>query len=421
MPSVHPAMKGNFGSTEYFMITMKAKDVASQLDIPKDMPDWSELELEERFQREINFNRVRKLIAPYLANDPDRFFGALIVDVLNPEGMKFEPLDNVLPSRNVPQLYQTAAQAFGFLTLSGGEVLVPLDGQHRLAAIKFALSGIDERGDSIEGVNPNTDLANDDVLLIMIEHDDSSKGRKIFNKVNRYAKPTSKAENLITADDDIIAVIARDISNELVGSRLVNYKSNTLSDKAPQFTTLSTIYESTRSILEESFGKISTVALPSPAEQNLYRSTAKDHWERILKGVTVFDRALIDGEESGDQGRRDIRRTILLGKPVAQLTLVQAIVRLLESDMGDGSRLSWDDVLTRVNDLDWRNDNPIWQNVLLLGTRVVSGKTAVNFASRFISYYLGEPLSSEQVGQLTDLYRVRFPEGNTVDLPSSLY
>ena len=421
MASVHPAMRGKFGSTEYFMITMKANNVASQLEIPKDMPDWSELELQERFQREINFNRVRKLIAPYLANDPDRFFGALIVDVLNPEGMEFEPLDNVLPSRNVPQLYQTAAQAFGFLTLSGGEMLVPLDGQHRLAAIKFALSGTDERGNSIEGVNPNTDLANDDVLLIMIKHDDPSKGRKIFNKVNRYAKSTTKAENLITADDDIIAVIARDISNELVGSRLVNYKSNTLSNTAPQFTTLSTIYESTKSILEENFGRISIVALPSPAEQNLYRSTAKDHWERILRGVTVFDRALIDGEESGDQGRKDIRRTILLGKPVAQLTLVQAIVRLLASDMGDGSRLSWDDVLARVNDLDWTNENPIWQNVLLLGTRVVSGKTAVNFASRFISYYLGETLSNEEVGQLTDLYRVRFPEGNTVDLPLSLY
>ncbi len=420
MASVHPAMRGKFGSTEYFMITMKANLVASQLTIPKEMPDWNDLEVQERFQREINFNRVTKLIAPYLANDPDRFFGALIVDVLNPEGMKFEPMDDVLPSKKVPQLYQTAAQAFGFLTLSGGEMLVPLDGQHRLAAIQFALSGKDERGNSIEGVSPNTDLANDDVLLIMIRHD-PSKGRKIFNKVNRYAKPTTKTENLITADDDVIAVITREISNELIGSRLVNYKSNTLSDSAPQFTTLSTIYESTKNILEENLGKISTVALPSEAQQRLYRSTAKDYWERILKGVTIFDKALIDGEESGDQGRRDIRRTLLLGKPVTQLALVQAIVQLLNSDMLDGSRLSWDIVLDRVNELDWKNDNPMWQNILLLGSRVVSGKTAVNFASRFMSYYMGKPLSNDELGHLTELYRVRFPEGNTVNLPPSPY
>ena len=31
--------------------------------------------------------------------------------------------------------------------------------------------------------------------------------RKIFNKVNRYARPTSKADNLITSDDDILAIL----------------------------------------------------------------------------------------------------------------------------------------------------------------------------------------------------------------------
>lgn len=156
MASVHPAMRGWFGSTEYFMVTMKANDVANQLTIPKEMPDWGDLDIEERFQREINYNRVRKQIAPYLANDPDRFFGALIVAVLNPDSMDFEPADNVLAK--VPKLYQSAAKSFGFLTLSGGEFLVPLDGQHRLAAIQFALSGKDERQRNIEGVSPNVQL-----------------------------------------------------------------------------------------------------------------------------------------------------------------------------------------------------------------------------------------------------------------------
>ena len=103
MASVHPAMRGWFGSTEYFMVTMKANDVANQLTIPKEMPGWGDLDIEERFQREVNYNRVRKQIAPYLANDPDRFFGALIVAVLNPDSMDFEPADNVLAK--VPKLY----------------------------------------------------------------------------------------------------------------------------------------------------------------------------------------------------------------------------------------------------------------------------------------------------------------------------
>ena len=182
MSSVYPAMKGQFGSTEYYMITMKAADVATKLVIPKEMPDWDDLDLNERFQREINYLRVRKHIAPYLANDPDRFFGALIVDVFNYEGTDFEPLNQVIStSRGVPGLYKNASQSFGFLTLSGGEMLVPLDGQHRLAAIKFAITGKDQKQKPIEGIDPIVDLANDDVLLILILHD-PVKGRKFSTR-----------------------------------------------------------------------------------------------------------------------------------------------------------------------------------------------------------------------------------------------
>ena len=143
---------------------MKANDVASRLTIPKEMPEWGDLDIEERFQREINYNRVRKQIAPYLANDPDRFFGALIVAVLNPGGMDFEPVDNVLSK--VPRLYATAARSFGFVTLEGGEILVPLDGQHRLAAIQFALSGKDEKQRDMAKASVRIrQLANDDGYL----------------------------------------------------------------------------------------------------------------------------------------------------------------------------------------------------------------------------------------------------------------
>lgn len=359
MASVHPAMRGQFGSTEYFMLTMKANDVAGRLTIPKEMPEWGDLDIEERFQREINYNRVRKQIAPYLANDPDRFFGALIVAVINPEGMEYEPVDNVLSK--VPKLYANAARSFGFLTLGGGEVLVPLDGQHRLAAIQFALSGKDEKQRDMEGVSPNTQLANDDVLIVLVRHDDPQRSRKIFNKVNRYAKRTTKAEDLITADDDIIAVISREcVANEVIGSRLVNYSSNTLTDKTECFTTLSTIYEATKVILEESFGRIDVQELPDRAQQSLYRETAMEYWEQIASGITTFHSALVEKEEGGDAKRREIRKTSLLGKPVAQLALIRTIVRLRMAEKLDGSKFSWDEILFRVNDTDWGVENTKW-------------------------------------------------------------
>ena len=92
----------------------------------------------------------------------------------------------------IPKLYQTAAESLGFLTLSGGEMLVPLDGQHRLVALQAAISGNDEKQKKISEVAPNPELADDDVMLIMIRHD-AQKSRRIFNKVKKRAGRASRA------------------------------------------------------------------------------------------------------------------------------------------------------------------------------------------------------------------------------------
>lgn len=420
MASVHPAMRGKFGSTEYFMLTMKAGDAANRLTIPKEMPDWGELELEERYQREINYNRVKKLIAPYLANDPDRFFGALIVAVINPDEMEFEAMDNV--SGKIPKLYQTASRSFGFVTLSGGEMLVPLDGQHRLAAIQFALSGKDEKQKPISGLTPNADLSNDDILLILIRHD-AEKGRKIFNKVNRYAKATTKAENLITADDDVIALISREVvANELIGSRLVNYHGNTLADSMHYFTTLSTVYETTKHVLEDRFGKINDQELPEKAKRTVYEDTAREYWDQLLRGVTIYQAALADGTEAGDEKRKEIRKTLLLGKPICQLALMFAVVRLKNGEGPDGSRFSWETIVDRINGVGWESEGAIWQHILMNGSKVVSGRQAANFAGRFVAYYLGEFLQAKELENLEDVYANHFPQADRPDgLPARLF
>ena len=84
------------------------------------------------------------------------------------------------------------------------------------------------------------------MLIRFDTEDERQKARKIFNKVNRYAKNPSKAENLIIDDDDIAAVFARRMTEseeELFSGDLVRISGNTLSNTAGEFTTLSTLYE----------------------------------------------------------------------------------------------------------------------------------------------------------------------------------
>lgn len=419
MPSALLAMKGQFGSTEFYLVIMPAKELAERLIIPKEMPEWDEMTLEERFQRDVNYNRVKEHIAPYLAHDADRFFGAFIVDIFNCEGVEFEPITQI--SKGLPTLYQNAAKQLGFLHLQGNEVLVPLDGQHRLAAIKFAISGKDEKSKDIPGLQPNIDVANDSCTVILIKHD-TKKARKIFNKVNRYAKATSKADNLITADDDIAAVIAREeIADKIINERIVNYEGNTLSAKSPEFTTLSTIYEATLAILHEYFGKIATTALPSAADQKLYRTTANEIWTTIVQKVDLFEKAIHDPTEKGDEKRFEIRKDYTLGKPIVQLALIQAILRL-QTPGEDSTRMPVNKICDRINDLDWSVSNSLWQNVLMNGDKVVTGKQAMNFASRFIAYILGEKLEKKEKEVLESQYLSQFPDDHKPKgLPKALF
>ena len=396
-----PVIRGQLGTTEYYLATMKAADVIGNLIIPKDMPDWDNETVEERFQREINYKRVKEHIAPYLATDPDRFFGALIVDILNADEVKFESLMD--SGIKVPTYFSALSKSIGVLYIEGGALLVPLDGQHRLAALKFAMSGKDQKGDDIPGLKSNPDIGRDDITLILVKHDDR-KARKIFNKVNRYAKATSKADNLLTADDDYVAVLSRNIANGLFGSRLVNLTSNTLSPSTGAFTTLSTIYEATLLYLEHivSNGRIDGTKLPSADVQALWEQESNRLWSAITTKLDIVSDALIDPEESGDKKRREIREEFLIGKPVAQLALVSAIARVLES----GGH--FDVAIEKANKINWAKANPLWQRVLLNGDKVVAGKQPVNFASRFIAYMLGEPLDSKEEGLLLQQYRTQF-------------
>ena len=113
---------------------------------------------------------------------------------------------------------------------------------------------------------PHPELADEEISIILVEHKDNMKIRKIFNKVNKYAKQTSRSDNIITSDDDVFAVISRRLLKEgeplapIDGIDLVNWKSNTLPKRSKQLTTLSALYTISETLLRED--KISSKMLP---------------------------------------------------------------------------------------------------------------------------------------------------------------
>lgn len=371
---------------------MKCQELTDKLVMPKKVPGWDTLSIEEKYQRDINLRRVRRDIAPYFAHDPDRFTGALIVAVLNDTEMKFESVASLVPS--LPELYKKAAERTGALILSGEEILVPLDGQHRAKAIQYAISGVDEAQKDIEGINPDTSLAKETLVVILVRFE-PQKARRIFNKVNRYARPTQKSDNLITDDDDHVAVLTRWLVNQCFASRLINIRTTTLKHRAVEFTTLATLYECNRAILDHACHTIPKAGPIAPAARKLMEKELQDTWTSLLTDISAFAEAVKDPDESGDNARIELREDNILGTPVGQQALVRAFLRIGTTDT-NGVRIRPKEACQRLDSLDWSKSNPQWQGVLMNGNKVSSGRAAVNLAVDFVAWCAGFPHGDEE-------------------------
>ena len=278
---------------------------------------------------------------------------------------------------------------------------MPLDGQHRAKAFKFAIDGADDNNRPIAGVKANQDLAKEQVTVILVRFN-TERARKIFNKINRYARRTSTADNLITDDDDAIAVITRELlGNEgVIPSRLVRIGANNLTNNAPEFTTLKTFYECNLSIVNGLglVGEGKPQQMPED-QRELVVEQMRPLWVRLLSRVNLWKSTLEDSSEKGDATRIKIRKETLLGKPIGQLCLVRGYLLMRERCIG----VSEDTLCDRLNLIDWGVENPVWLGVLMRSTgNVMFGREVINNARNFIAHLGGANLTDEETQRLLE-------------------
>lgn len=385
-----PCIKGRMGSIDYYLTTMKAGEAVAKVRIAKELPNWDDMTIEEKVQREINWERVEKEIARYLAEDKDRFFNSLVVGIYNDAGIEFEALTDI---ERLPKLYQNAAKSFGLLHLQGGELFFALDGQHRLMGLQVAMSGKTHDDKELSEFEVNRELANEDIAAVLIPFEPAKRSRKIFNKINKYAKQTSKGDNIITSEDDTFAIVSRwlmgsDGHPAVLNEGLVNWKSNTLSQTATKFTTVSVLYEAARVLLSKH--KIDPQFRDEAKLEAAYQEV-KEVWEALFKDFKPFANAI----KVPKQQLPKLREHSLALKPVGQIAIIEAVQLSREHGM------SLTEIASKLNKIQWELDEEVWQNVLVLpGGRVQTGKTPVRLASRLIAYLIHAKLPKEKVDEL---------------------
>lgn len=278
---------------------------------------------------------------------------------------------------NVPIAYRIPLQDCGTLTLPGRERLIALDGQHRLLALKIAVMG--ESGvpagysRNLSSLKPHPELVSDEISVILVNHTDNLKIRKIFNKINKYAKQTSRSDNIITSDDDIFAVIARKLiepgqvlapvlsdkihwgnpSEDHKDIEIVNWKNTTLSERSKNLTTISALYTIAETILK-SPGLTAKTILLDEQKETAY-AEIQNFWETALANIDAFREYMKN--TYNDSPVSGLRSTNLLLKPVTQMALAHVARKAKEYGV------SWVSICKCLNNIDWSYENELWHNI----------------------------------------------------------
>lgn len=406
MATTVPAIKGKMGSNEYYSTKLRASDLAALARAASKGDDWANLSIEERLQRSLNEKRVREELVPYLARSEDRFFGAIIILIYKPDTFAFEDFSQYLGD-STPAAYKGVIKQMGVLTIEGGDFIV-LDGQHRWSALRMVVNRKDDKENEIIGDYVG-DVRDDELSVMFVPFRGTETTRRIFNKINRSAKPTGRSDNIITSEDDGYAILTRQllsageplgISNSK-GELIVNWKSNTLSDRSAQITTVSAVYETVKVICKQHgfhFEEKERVVRPDPSELDQAYEKVQHWWSLLMQHVAVFKEAA-DKPDQIPQIREKESDSLLV-KPATHIALVRGLLTAT-------GRYHAKEVqsVKKINKIDWAMDSPLWRDVLVASNERIIARTENYIRTAELIAYLIAGISDSYTDEAKDALR----------------
>lgn len=290
-----PALKGRIGDWAYYTTLMKFSEVKQHIKLTTEF--YTNKKLSDMVQRAVKSSRTTK-IADYLLREEERFFSSMVVAVFQgaPDWHEFSiSVGKTSTGLEIGDLDVSKTDAFGFLSLTGKEILFPLDGQHRLSGIIEALGRDDDSAEH---------LADDELSVIMIAHDPSIDGRtrsrRLFTTLNKRAVPVKKSETIALDEDDVMAIAARFLVEDdklLSKADMVAIRSNAAMPPTDtkSLTTIVTLYDLLARLFKELSGQdFDTLKYNRPDDEwlGVYLACASEFFAALGKNFDIFGECL---------------------------------------------------------------------------------------------------------------------------------
>jgi DNA sulfur modification protein DndB len=379
---VMPALRGAFGDWIYYACLMPIRELGARVRYAEEVhPDKA---LSRLIQRSLEGARA-KYIAEYLASTPERFFNSLVLATYggSPEWLEVGNFRSTTKSKLLKQISEEAMDTLGFLSLNGSEKIFALDGQHRLAGIKRAMS---------EGV----DLGKEQVAVLLVGHQRDAAGlqrtRRLFTTLNKTAVPVRKRDIIALDEDDVMAIVARRMVETNAAFRdpkiAVISSQNIPAGNRVCLTTIASLYDTLKIIFLFDIGQRSDRILRfnRPKDERLdryyelaigYFSSLGKIFEPVERLLSAGDVGKITEEQRGPHGGH------LLFRPVGLEIVTRTAV-----DIAKEFDIPLSKAVDRLKGLPTDIAKPPFQGVLwdpIRHTIIVRGKAVANNLVRYMA------------------------------------
>ncbi len=405
-----PAFRAKVGDWQYYICIMKYGEVARQVGFAHEM--GGNKDLNSLIQRGITDRTAA--ITQYLLRSEHRFLGALIVAAYGGE-----PTYISVGMQDPDGMLSGIDQGFGVLTFDGTQSYFALDGQHRLRAIKDAIT-------------QNPDLGKEDICVIMVSHYDTPDGkiktRRLFTNINRNAKATTAAENIALDVDDGVAIVTRRLLTDhpwLRETGVVKVFTRVSEDgdiklappnlgkgEAKAFTTMAALYDMLK---ELDFGLDSTFSEKGFRPTDEVLDSAYDKLSARLDAL-IDNCGALRARMRTAKSARDVRAPKHdegaghpFMRPVVQKAITKVLGSLVQqfSDLDD-QETHWKLLVERLSRLTWRMDAAPWIAVYAAGEeesgKMITGKDHTELLSELLVAHLA-PRSKNSIKNVRKKYQ----------------
>ncbi|MFD3259585.1 DGQHR domain-containing protein [Paenibacillus lentus] len=302
-----PAIRGKIGIWNYYVSIMSFQDVARYVKEINDVLHKSTT-LSKMIQRSITDNY--KKIKSYILNQDERFFNSLVLAVYDGH----------------PQWVEVEISYD-----DGEEKIFPVDGQHRAEGIKRA-------------IEEDESLLTQTVPVIFIGHSTDDEGmqrtRRLFSTLNRYAKPVSMRDIIALDEDDVVAIVTRELLVDhplFENDRVLDSKGKPIPDANKYaLTSVITLYDYNKELLK-SYKAINNnktaladyLRLPTDEEIELFKKYTFKYCDQFMSNIDVIQKFVaIESNSPAEPFRNRDTGGHLLFRPIGLLPFVTATLEI---------------------------------------------------------------------------------------------